>query len=185
MHRGFLSIYLTNLTSFRTLENKGVDLNQVCVSHSMFMLYGTPDHWFDPSRISDDARKVFNSQDGWDCDYPWASFRDFDLNKYRKYLPYNKRMQEKIDSIPREKYTNALGVHYRGTDGVGHTEFVAIEKYLKVTEEEFNSGEYDCIFLTTDQTNVIDEFKNYFPNIIIHSYDHQRTMSTADRKSVV
>ena len=179
MHRGFLSNYLTILTSFRTLENKGIDLNQVCVSPSMFMLYGTPDHWFDPSRVSDDSSRIFNSQDGWDCDYPWASFRDFDLNKYRKYLPYNERMQSKIDSIPGEKYKNALGVHYRGTDGVGHTEFVAIEKYIKVTEEEFNSGGYDCIFLTTDQTNVIDEFKNYFPNITIHSYDHQRTMSTA------
>ena len=26
-----------------------------------------------------------------------------------------------------------MGVHYRGTDGVGHTEFVAIEKYLKAS----------------------------------------------------
>jgi len=179
MHRGFLSNYLTILTSFRTLESKGVDLNQVCVSPSMFMLYGTPDNWFDSSKVSDDANKVFNAQDGWDCDYPWASFRDFDLKKYQKFLPYNKRMQSKIDSIPKERYENALGVHYRGTDGVGHTEFVAVEKYLKAAEEEYNSGGYDCIFLTTDQTNIIDEFKKYFPEVTIHHYDHQRTMSTA------
>ena len=37
-HRGFLSNYLTILTSFRTLESKGVDLDTVSVSPSMFML---------------------------------------------------------------------------------------------------------------------------------------------------
>jgi hypothetical protein len=179
MHRGFLSNYLTILTSFRNFENDGVDPNKICISPSMFMLYGNPVNWFDPSRVSDDALSFFNTQEGWNCDYPWGSFDDFNLDKYRKYFPYNERMQSKIDSIPKEKYKNALGVHYRGTDGVGHTEFVAIEEYLKATEEEFNSGGYDCIFLTTDQTNAVDEFKNYFPNITIHCYDHQRTMSTA------
>lgn len=179
VHRGFLSNYLTILTSFRTLEKRGIDLTEVCVDPSMFMLYGTPDNWFDTSKVSSDAQRTFNSQDGWDCGYPWGSFRDLDLNKYRKHFSYNQRMQEKINDIPKEKYKNALGVHYRGTDGVGHTEFVAIEKYLKATEQEFESGNYDCIFLTTDQTNVIDEFKNYFPKVQIHYYDHQRTMSTA------
>lgn len=183
IHRGFLSNYLTILTSLRTLEKKGIDLNDVCVSPSMFMLYGNPNNWFDSSKVSDIADRAFNSQDGWDCDYPWASYRDLDLDKYRKHIPYNQRMQEKIDAISSEQYKNALGVHYRGTDGVGHTEFVAVENYLKTTKEEFNSGGYDCIFLATDQTNIIDEFKDYFkdyfPKIKIYHYDHQRTMSTA------
>jgi len=179
MHRGFLSNYLTILTSFRTLEKRGIDLEKVCVSPSMFMLYGNPNNWFDELKVSDDADRTFNTQDGWDCDYPWASFRDFDLDKYRKYIPYNERMQKKINDIPVEKYKNALGVHYRGTDGVGHTEFVDIKKYLKTTEEEFASGGYDCIFLATDQTNIIDEFENYFSNIKVYYYDHQRTMSSA------
>ena len=39
-HRGFLSNYLTILTSFRTLEKQGIDLETVSVSPSMFMLYG-------------------------------------------------------------------------------------------------------------------------------------------------
>jgi len=179
MHRGFLSNYLTILTSFRTLEKRGIDLEKVCVSPSMFMLYGNPNNWFDELKVSDDADRTFNTQDGWDCDYPWASFRDFDLDKYRKYIPYNERMQKKINDIPVEKYKNALGVHYRGTDGVGHTEFVDVKKYLKTTEEEFSSGGYDCIFLATDQTNIIDEFENYFSNIKVYYYDHQRTMSSA------
>jgi hypothetical protein len=179
MHRGFLSNYLTILTSFRTLEKHGIDLEKVCVSPSMFMLYGNPNNWFDDSKVSDDALKMFNTQDGWDCDYPWASFRDFDLKKYIKYLPFNERMQIKIDSISKDKYKSALGVHYRGTDGIGHTEFVAIDNYLKATEDEFNSGNYDSIFLTTDQSDVIEKFENHFPNITINYYDHQRTMSNA------
>jgi hypothetical protein len=143
------------------------------------MLYGTSDNWFDKSKVSDDAEYTFNTQDGWDCDYPWGSFRDFDLQKYSKYLPFNERMMSKLSSIPKERYANALGVHYRGTDGVGHTEFVSVEKYLKVAEDEFSSGDYDCIFLATDQTNIVDVFKERFKDIKIYYYDHQRTMSSA------
>jgi len=178
-HRGFLSNFLTILTSFRTLESKGIDLNTVCVDPSMFMLYGNPNNWFDETRVSSEASRMFNTQDGWDCDYPWASFRDFDLNKYRQYLPFNKRMQKIIDSIPAEKYSNSLGVHYRGTDGVGHTEFVAVERYLNAAEEEFKSGGYDSIFLATDQTDIVDIFKKRFEGIDVYVNDHQRTMSNA------
>ena len=175
-HRGFLSNYLTILTSFRTLESKGVDLDTVSVSPSMFMLYGTPSNWFDESKVTD-APKMFNTQDGWDCDYPWASFRDFDLDKYRKYLPFNARMQEKIDSIPVDRYKNALAVHYRGTDGVGHTHRVQPETYIEAADKEFKEGGYDCIFLATDQTDVVDKFKNHFEGVDVYHYDVQRTMS--------
>jgi hypothetical protein len=72
-----------------------------------------------------------------------------------------------------------LGVHYRGTDGVGHTEFVAVEKYLKATEEEFASGDYEAIFLPTDQTNIVDIFREKFEGVEVYCYDHQRTMSNA------
>lgn len=108
-----------------------------------------------------------------------ALFRDFDLGKYLQYIPFNERMQTKLDSISKEKYNNTLGVHYRGTDGVGHTEFVAVEKYLKAAEDEFASGEYDSIFLATDQTNIVDIFKQKFEGVEIYCYDHQRTMSNA------
>ena len=175
-HRGFLSNYLTILTSFRTLESKGVDLDTVSVSPSMFMLYGTPSNWFDESKVTD-APKMFNTQDGWDCDYPWASFRDFDLDKYRKYLPFNARMQEKIDSIPVDRYKNALAVHYRGTDGVGHTHRVQPETYIEAADKEYKEGGYDCIFLATDQTDVVDKFKNHFEGVDVYHYDVQRTMS--------
>ena len=177
-HRGFLSNYLTILTSFRTLEKEGVDLETVSVSPSMFMLYGNPLNWFDESKVSD-APKSFNTQDGWDCDYPWGSFRDFDLDKYRKYFPFNKRIQDKLDNISKEKYQNTLAVHYRGTDGVGHTHRVSVEDYIQSTDDEFKNGGYDSIFVATDQSDVIDKFKNHFKDVKIFHYDHQRTLSTA------
>jgi hypothetical protein len=182
-NRGFLSNYLTILTSFHVLKNKGVDLSKICISPSMFMLYGNPANWFDSSRVSDDAKKYFNTQDGWYHQYPWASFREFDLDRYRKYFPYNKRIQSIIDSIDPNKYKNSLGVHYRGTDGVMHTEFVSVEKYIKSTEEEFFAGNYDSIFITTDQSDVIEKFLTYFKEKHnfnnFYFYDHQRTMSRA------
>ena len=178
-HRGFLSNFITILTSYRALEKQGVDLNTVCVDPSMFMLYGNPNNWFDPAKVSDDAPKAANTQELFDCGYPWGSFRDFDLNKYRQYIPFNARMQEILDGIPTEKYANCLGVHYRGTDGVGHTEFVAVERYLNAAAEELESGDYDGIFLATDQTNIVDIFKERFADVEIHVYDHQRTMSNA------
>ena len=178
-HRGFLSNFITILTSFRALEARGVDLNKVCVDPSMFMLYGNPSNWFDHTKVSSDATKAENTQELFDCNYPWGSFRDFDLNKYRQYIPFNARMQGILDAIPADKYQNCLGIHYRGTDGVGHTEFVAVEKYLKAAEEELSSGEYDGIFLATDQSNIIDIFKQKFEGVAIYHYDHQRTMSSA------
>lgn len=178
-HRGFLSNFITILTSYRALENAGVDLNKVCVDPSMFMLYGDPSNWFDPDKVSDDASQIANTQDLFDCDYPWGSYRDFDLNKYRKYIPFNPRVQGILDAIPVEKYATCLGVHYRGTDGVGHTEFVAVEKYLKATEEEFATGDYEAIFLATDQTNIVDIFREKFEGVEVYCYDHQRTMSNA------
>lgn len=178
-HRGFLSNFITILTGYRALERAGVDLNKVCVDPSMFMLYGSPNNWFDPDKVSDAAPQVANTQDLFDCDYPWASFRDFDLNKYRQYIPFNARMQAILDAIPAEKYANCLAVHYRGTDGVGHTEFVGVEKYLNAAAEELESGDYDGIFLATDQTDIVDIFKERFKDVEVHCYDHQRTMSRA------
>ena len=178
-HRGFLSNFITILTGYRALERAGVDLNKVCVDPSMFMLYGNPNNWFDPARVSDAAPQVANTQDLFDCDYPWASFRDFDLNKYKQYIPFNARMQAILDAIPAEKYANCLAVHYRGTDGVGHTEFVGVEKYLNAAAEELESGDYDGIFLATDQTDIVDIFKERFKDVEVHCYDHQRTMSRA------
>jgi hypothetical protein len=178
-HRGFLSNFITILTSYRALEKAGVDLNKVCVDPSMFMLYGDPSNWFDISKVSDDAPKAANTQDLFDCDYPWGTFRDFDLNKYRKYIPFNPRVLGILDAITAEKYATCLGVHYRGTDGVGHTEFVAVEKYLKATEEEFATGDYEAIFLATDQTNIVDIFREKFEGVEVYCYDHQRTMSNA------
>ena len=72
-----------------------------------------------------------------------------------------------------------MGVHYRGTDGVRHTEFVAVERYLNAAAEELESGDYDGIFLATDQTSIVDIFKERFADVEIHVYDHQRTMSNA------
>ena len=176
-HRGFLSNYLTVLTSFRTLERSGVKPEDVCVSPSMFMLYGTADNWFDETKVTDDADQAFNSQEGWDLNYCWPSYRDLDLKKYIKYFPLNERVKSLIDGIDSDQYSNCLGVHYRGTDGVGHTEFVSVEQYLDAAAEEYSSGNYDSIFIATDEEGVVEKFREHFGDIDLYYNDHQRTDS--------
>ena len=63
--------------------------------------------------------------------------------------------------LSQQKYANCLVVHYRGTDGVGHTEFVGVEKYLNAAAEELESGDYDGISLPqTRQTLLISSRKD-------------------------
>jgi hypothetical protein len=47
----------------------------------------TQDNWFDPDKVSDDASQIANTQDLFDCDYPWGSFRDFDLKNTESTFP--------------------------------------------------------------------------------------------------
>ena len=176
-HRGFLSNYLTVLTSFRTLERSGVKPEDVCISPSMYMLYGTADNWFDETKVTDDADQAFNSQEGWDLNYCWPSYRDLDLKKYIKYFPLNERVKSLIDEIDSDRYLNCLGVHYRGTDGIGHTEFVSVDQYLDAAAEEYSSGNYDSIFITTDEDGVVEKFKDRFSDVELYYNDHQRTDS--------
>ena len=78
-----------------------------------------------------------------------------------------RRIQDKLDSIPKEQYQNSLAVHYRGTDGVGHTHRVSVEDYIQATDDEFKTGDYDSIFVATDQSDVIDKFKDHFKDVKI------------------
>lgn len=50
--RGFLSNYLTILTSFHELiNNKGYLPEKIFVSPTMFSLYGDPKNWFESYKI--------------------------------------------------------------------------------------------------------------------------------------
>ena len=131
--RGFFSNYISILTSFRYLDKRGVDLETVKVGSDMFSLYGHPSNWISEDHISESGQS-FNTQSSWDLSI-WPNYRELDLFKYVKYVPFNQRVEKILKSDTRD-YSNALGVHYRGTDGVAHTEHVTVEKFLQSIDDE-------------------------------------------------
>lgn len=172
--RGFFSNYISILTSFKNLDGKGVDLKTVKVGSDMFSLYGHPSNWISEDCISESGQP-FNTQSSWDLSI-WPNYRELDLLKYVKYVPFNRRVEKILESDTRD-YSNALGVHYRGTDGFAHTEYVTVEKFFKSIDDELKNKKYEFIFLSTDQTDIIDIFLDHYKDQIDVIYnDHQRTM---------
>lgn len=175
--RGFLSCYISILTSFRILENNNINLEDVKIDQSMFSLYGDPSNWFDENLITNSGR-VYETPNSWDLSM-WPTYSELDLFKYTKYIPFNERITNIINS-DKADYSNTLGVHYRGTDNRynGHTQHITVDTFLKSTCEEFEKNYYDSIFIATDEIGVIEKFKDIFSekykfdNII--SFDHIR-----------
>ena len=163
--RGFLSDYISMLTSMRVLENRGVDLDDVRIDPSMFSLYGNPKNWFEDSVVSSSGENEYPTPKSWDLSM-WPTHKELDLLKYTKYYPFNKRVKDILKSDKRD-YSNTLGIHYRGTDNrkFGHTQYVTIDKFINSTQEELEKHSYDSIFIATDEINVVEKFKEKFSDI--------------------
>tara|TARA_B100000073_G_scaffold234460_1_gene196013 strand:+ start:3447 stop:4961 length:1515 start_codon:yes stop_codon:yes gene_type:complete len=172
--RGFFSNYISILTSLRYFDSQGIDLNTVRVGSTMFSLYGEPTNWISEKFVTDSGEQ-FNTQSSWDLSI-WPNCRELDLLKYVKYIPFNTRIKKLLSSDTRD-YSNCLGVHYRGTDGVAHTHHVTVDKFLKSIDCELKNNSYDFIFLATDQSDIPKIFDDYFSDRVEVVYnDHQRTM---------
>lgn len=159
--RGFLSNYISILTSLRYLQNNGTDLEDVKVGSQMFSLYGNPSNWLSEKCISDQGTD-FSTPNTWNLSM-WPTFKELDLIEYTKCVPFNSRVKKLLESDSRD-YSNALGIHYRGTDNrsSGHTQYVTVEKFLDSALEEFEKNNYDSIFIATDEVNIIERFQNIF-----------------------
>jgi hypothetical protein len=86
------------------------------------------------------------------------------INNYVKLLPH---IQLKIDDFAKNNFSNkkVIGIHCRGTD---HPEKMDILQSLELSKPYAEM--YDLIFLTSDQQEYIDVFKNYFGSRLI-TYD--------------
>lgn len=178
--RGFLSVYISILTSLRYLDKQNVKIDDVKIDSSSFSLYGNPSNWFDEDLISDQG-KEFGTQTTWDLSM-WPTYKELDLLQYTKYIPFNSRIKNLLESDTFD-YSNTLGIHYRGTDNRsnGHTQYITVDTFLESTCKEFEKNHYDAIFIATDEINVVEKFKKHFldnynfENII--SFDHIRVDS--------
>lgn len=97
-----------------------------------------------------------------------------------KYLCYNATVQQYLnDNASLIKSKKVLGVHVRGADFkkgyVNHPFMVTIEEYLSATKKCFESGEYESVFLATDDKQAVEKFKQEFGNKLLYYSDVVRT----------
>ena len=86
---------------------------------------------------------------------------------YNKYFVLNECVESKLALDAKKFYgLNLIGVHYRGTDFKvgynGHPVAVSYKKHIVEAEKLLSTGNYDGIFLATEDGDVIKEFENRF-----------------------
>ena len=112
------------------------------------------------------------------------AFNDEYLKKssdiYRKYFKFNKTTKDYLSSAAAVlNGKKILGVHVRGADFKrgykNHPYIVTVEEYLKTAKEEFASGDYDGVFLATDDSDAAESFKSAFKDKLFCFEDVTRT----------
>lgn len=183
--RGFLSNYITILTSFKGLiKNENIHHENILVSSSMFSLYGNPKNWFDSSKIRDKKMLIpgdiyRSSTEYLDLD-PWPKKDQLNLLEYTHYFPYNIKVQECLKlNLPKIK--NGFGIHFRGTDHSYHVDEIPLEIYFKSIKKNFDPEKYETVFICSDEDHVIEEFQKFFKstfnfsNLIINNVTRSKT----------
>ena len=93
----------------------------------------------------------------------------------RKYIRLNPIVQryidENVEGILGSEKDRIIGVHYRGTDykrGLdGHPVYTAAKEQIGKIRELLGKGNYDKIFLATDDNDALNEFKQEFGDRLI------------------
>lgn len=100
-----------------------------------------------------------------------------------KYIRLNKTMKQHVENEIGKLLGNdsksTLAVHVRGTDFKqnynGHPIKVDILEYLQETERIFNRGNYNKIFLATDDTDALNLFREKFGDKLVYYKDVVRS----------
>ncbi len=100
---------------------------------------------------------------------------------YGKYIHLNDATAEYINSGISDKIKGkTLGIHVRATDfitsrDVNHPVGVGYEHHMTAAEKILNTGDFDRIFLATDDADVVDEFKKKFGDMVVYYDDINRS----------
>lgn len=103
---------------------------------------------------------------------------------YKKYIKLNSQTDKIINESILTTLGNkkTLGVHIRGTDFNikygGHPNIIDIDEYISNTFEIFSSGNYEQIFLATDDSNALRAFQNKFGDSLVMYNDVFRSSSS-------
>lgn len=95
---------------------------------------------------------------------------------YKKYICLNKNTQEYIDKNINRIMNNGriLGVHARGTDFKkgfkNHPKVISSDMYIENARALFETGNYDKIFIATEDINILNSFIGAFKDKLLY-YD--------------
>lgn len=109
---------------------------------------------------------------------------------YKKYMHLKSEVQCMLqDNVNGLLSGRVLGIHYRGTDFKvgynGHPVAVPYERHIQEARALFDTGEYDSIFLATEDGDVIDQFKKEFGNKLFLYEDVVRGSGETNAYNVV
>ena len=97
---------------------------------------------------------------------------------YKKYVHLNKITKEFIEKSLNSimaKENRILAIHIRGTDFYNdkknHPVVISFKEYLVKAKEVFSHGEYDKVFLATDDANALELFKQEFNEKLLYYND--------------
>lgn len=131
-----------------------------------------------PALFSD--TQIVSSRENGDIDNPKEGYGLL-ANIYRKYIKLNNDLERDLvadmGSIFKGKRT--MGCHARGSDGnwrlYGHPIPVLPEEYLDAAYECFIQGEYEQVFLATEDPELLQKFIHKFGDVLIYYEDVLRT----------
>ena len=98
-----------------------------------------------------------------------------------KYVKFNTELQDQIEKDIKELQFSGkvLGVHVRGSDFKNnfknHPTYVPVHDFCSKAEEIAQNGNYDKVFLATDDTEAVGIFKKCFGEKLIFYKDTSRT----------
>lgn len=99
------------------------------------------------------------------------------VNKYLSYNDVTKAYLEENTKALRDK--KILGVHVRGADFKrgykNHPFMVTVDEYLEIAGAQFSKGDYDGIFLATDDKEAVEKFYAAFGEKLFYYTDVVRT----------
>ncbi len=120
-----------------------------------------------------------------DCCADWFTYSDVYIEKmseiFSKYISFNERTKNRLDA-DYNKIVNenekVLGVHFRGTDYKlnmnGHPVSLEPHDFFKAIDEALSTKQFDKIFLATDDSDALIQFREKYGSMITYYPDVHR-----------
>lgn len=101
-------------------------------------------------------------------------------SKYVKYKPsVNESIQREMKILLTGNESNVLGVHIRGGDYFQnwkeHPSVITVKEYIDYIENALKTGEFEKIFIATDDSRCLEFMKNYYNGKVVSYEDVSRS----------